>query len=69
MNVFNKLRNEKGRNSELWFANQTSKDLPKTIETSRVYSAAEGWVNPQSITPETCISNGPFIRLIPLNKL
>ena len=45
-------------------ANQTSKDLPKTIEIFRVYSAAEGWVNPQSITPETCVANGSFIRLI-----
>ena len=45
-------------------ANQTSKDLPKTIEIFRVNSASEGWVNPQSITPETCIANGSFIRLI-----
>jgi hypothetical protein len=45
-------------------ANQTSKDLPKTIEIFRVYSPAEGYVLPQSITPETCIANGFFIRLI-----
>jgi hypothetical protein len=45
-------------------SNQTSKDLPKTIEIFRVNSASEGWVNPQSITPETCIANGSFIRLI-----
>jgi len=45
-------------------ANQTSKDLPKTIEIFRVYSPAEGYVLPQSITPESCIANGFFIRLI-----
>jgi hypothetical protein len=45
-------------------ANQTSKDLPKTIEIFRVYSPAEGYVLPQSITPEACIANGFFIRLI-----
>ena len=45
-------------------ANQTSKDLPKTIEIFRVYSPAEGYVLPQSVTPVTCIANGFFIRLI-----
>jgi hypothetical protein len=45
-------------------ANQTSKDLPKTIEIFRVYSPAEGYVLPQSITPESCIANGFFTRLI-----
>ena len=44
--------------------NQTSKDLPKSIETVRVYSAAEGYVLPKSTTPSICLANGFFVRLI-----
>jgi len=45
-------------------ANQTSQNLPKSIEITRVYSAAEGYVLPQSATPEVCIANGFFVRLV-----
>jgi hypothetical protein len=44
--------------------NQTSVGLPKTIEIFRVYSPTGDWALPQSATPETCIPNGFFIRLI-----
>ena len=45
-------------------SNQTSVGLPKTIEIFRVYSPTGDWVLPQSTTPETCVPNGFFIRLI-----
>ena len=45
-------------------SNQTSVGLPKTIEIFRVYSPTGDWVLPQSTTPETCLPNGFFIRLI-----
>ena len=45
-------------------SNQTSVGLPKTIEIFRVYSPTGDWALPQSATPETCIPNGFFIRLI-----
>jgi len=46
------------------FANQTSKDLPKSIETVRVYSAAEGYVLPKSATPSVCLAIGFFVRVV-----
>ena len=45
-------------------SSQTSVGLPKTIEIFRVYSPTGEWVLPQSATPETCVPNGFFIRLI-----
>jgi len=45
-------------------SNQTSVGLPKTIEIFRVYSPTGDWVLPQSTTPETCLPNGFFVRLI-----
>jgi hypothetical protein len=45
-------------------SNQTSVGLPKTIEIFRVYSPTGDWVLPQSTTPETCLTNGFFVRLI-----
>jgi len=45
-------------------ANQTSKDLPKSIETVRVYSVAEGYVLPKSATPSVCLANGFFVRIV-----
>ena len=45
-------------------ANQTSKDLPKSVEIFRVYSVAEGYVYPQSSTPAVCSVSGFFIRIV-----
>ena len=45
-------------------ANQTAKDLPKSVELFRVYSAAEGYVMPKSATPEVCFPTGFFVRII-----
>ena len=45
-------------------ANQTSKDLPKSVEIFRVYSVAEGYVYPQSLTPAVCSVSGFFIRIV-----
>jgi len=44
--------------------NQTARDLPKSIEIFRVYSASEGYVMPKSATPEVCFPNGFFVRII-----
>jgi hypothetical protein len=45
-------------------ANQTAKDLPKSIEIFRVYSAVEGYVLPLSTTPSVCFANGFFVRIV-----
>ena len=45
-------------------ANQDVKDLGKSIEIGRVYSASEGWVLPQSATPTICFASGFFVKLI-----
>jgi hypothetical protein len=45
-------------------SNQTAKDLPKSVEVFRVYSAAEGYVMPKSATPEVCFPTGFFVRII-----
>ncbi len=45
-------------------ANQTAKDLPKSVEIFRVYSASEGYVLPKSATPEVCFPTGFFVRII-----
>ena len=45
-------------------ANQTAKDLPKSIEIFRVYGAAEGYIFPKSATPEVCFPTGFFIKII-----
>jgi len=45
-------------------ANQTAKDLPKSVEIFRVYSAIEGYVMPKSATPLVCFPNGFFVRII-----
>jgi len=44
--------------------NQTSKDLPKSIEIGRVYFVTEGYVLPKSTTPSICLANGFFVRII-----
>jgi hypothetical protein len=45
-------------------ANQTAKDLPKSVEIFRVYSAVEGYVFPQSATPTVCFGSGFYVRVI-----
>ena len=45
-------------------ANQTAKDLPKSVEIFRVYSASEGYILPKSATPEVCFPTGFFVRII-----
>jgi hypothetical protein len=45
-------------------ANQTSKDLPKSVEIFGVYSSAEGYVKPKSTTPEVCFPTTFFVRII-----
>ena len=45
-------------------ANQTAKDLPKSIEILRVYSASEGYVLPLSTTPSVCFSSGLSVRIV-----
>ena len=46
------------------FANQTAKDLPKSIEILRVYSVSEGYVLPLSTTPEVCFASGLSVRIV-----
>jgi hypothetical protein len=43
---------------------QTTKDLPKIIELGQVYSAAQGWVLPISITPSVCFATAHFVRIV-----
>jgi len=45
-------------------ANQTAKDLPKSVEIFRVYSAVEGYVFPQSATPTVCFGSGFYVRIV-----
>ena len=45
-------------------ANQTAKDLPKSIEIFRVYGAAEGYIFPKSATPEVCFPTGFFVKIV-----
>jgi len=45
-------------------ANQTSKNLPKSVEIFKVYSAPEGFVFPQSTTPTVCIGSGFYVRIV-----
>jgi len=44
-------------------ANQTAKDLPKSVSIFQVYSASEGYVFPQSETPTVCTGSGFFVRI------
>jgi hypothetical protein len=44
--------------------NQTSKDLPKSLTLPEVYSAAEGYVLPKTITPAICVPVGFTVRLL-----
>jgi hypothetical protein len=44
--------------------NQTSKNLPKSIEIGRVYFVSEGYVLPKSTTQSICLANGFFVRIV-----
>jgi hypothetical protein len=44
--------------------NQDIKDLGKSIEIGRVYSASEGWVLPVSTTPSVCVASVFHVKLI-----
>jgi hypothetical protein len=45
-------------------ANQTAKDLPKSVSIFQVYSAAEGYVFPQTATPTVCFGTGFFVKIV-----
>jgi hypothetical protein len=45
-------------------ANQTAKNLPKTIEIFRVYSPTGVYVLPQGITPAVCIASGFYVQIV-----
>jgi hypothetical protein len=45
-------------------ANQTAKDLPKSVSIFQVYSAAEGYVFPQTATPTICFGTGFFVKIV-----
>ena len=45
-------------------ANQTSKNLPKTIEIFRVYSPTGVYVLPQATTPTVCIAAGFYVQIV-----
>jgi hypothetical protein len=45
-------------------ADQDVKDLGKSITISEVYSAAEGYILPKSITPAVCVASGFTVKLI-----
>ena len=45
-------------------ANQTAKDLPKSVDIFRIYSASEGYVLPKSATPEVCFPIGFSVRIV-----
>jgi hypothetical protein len=45
-------------------ADQDVKDLGKSIELSRVYNSASGYLFPQNLTPNVCYANGFFVKLI-----
>jgi hypothetical protein len=45
-------------------ANQTSKNLPKTIEIFRVYSPSGVLILPNSTTPTVCIAAGFYVQIV-----
>jgi len=45
-------------------ANQTSKNLPKTIEIFRVYSPSGVYVLPKATTPTVCIASGFYVQIV-----
>ena len=45
-------------------ANQTSKDLPKTISTPAVFSATGEYIQPTTVTPSVCFASVMFVRIL-----
>jgi hypothetical protein len=45
-------------------SNQTSKDLPKSIDLSPVYSSTEGYIQPTTLTPSVCFASLFFVRVL-----
>ena len=45
-------------------ADQTSKNLPKTIEIFRVYSPTGVYILPQATTPAVCIPSGFYVQIV-----
>lgn len=45
-------------------SNQTSKNLPKTIEIFRVYSPSGVYIMPKAITPTVCVANGFYVQIV-----
>jgi hypothetical protein len=45
-------------------SNQTSKDLPKSIDLSPVYSSTEGYIQPTTVTPSVCFASLFFVRVL-----
>jgi hypothetical protein len=45
-------------------ANQTSKNLPKSIETIRVYSPSGVFILPKATTPTVCIAAGFYVQIV-----
>jgi len=45
-------------------SNQTSKDLPKSIDLSPVYSSTEGYIQPTTVTPSVCFASLFFVRIL-----
>jgi hypothetical protein len=45
-------------------ANQTSKNLPKTIEIFRVYSPSGVYILPKASTPTVCIASGFYVQIV-----
>jgi hypothetical protein len=45
-------------------ANQTSKNLPKSIEIFRVYSPSGVFILPKATTPTVCIAAGFFVQIV-----
>jgi hypothetical protein len=43
---------------------QNIRNIPKSIEIFRVYTAAQGWIFPTSATPRVCVTNGFYVNLI-----
>jgi hypothetical protein len=45
-------------------ANQTSKDLPKTISIPAVFSATGEYIQPTTVTPSVCFASVMFVRIL-----
>ena len=45
-------------------SNQTTSDLPKSIDLSPVYSSTEGYIQPTTLTPGVCFASLFFVRIL-----